>query len=214
MSRTSTPVTISQVSLDLGRPHRWRRGRRTITPRPVRGPQACRKDTVRLEPFDSVTFIFDVWGVLTPWHGMDERKAPEPPFRVRAACRVAGKRRMRRSPWRRGWPVKPGQRFFVPEMIEIGLVTYRALWHHTHDDLMARLAGISTAIDVREQFPTDGPPPDKDALKAIMDGHTFTDGAKINHMSAFYRANELVTYFAQPPPAKPDRAAAADSATT
>ena len=208
-----TPVTISQVSLDLGRPRRWKRARHTISPRPIKGPQATLKGTARLEPFDSQTFIFDIWGCLTPSRGLDKKKTPKFPLRVRAACHVAGKRRMRRSPWRTGWPVQPGQRVFVPELVEIGLMTYRALWRHTHDDMMARVACIPTAIDVREHFPADGPPPDKDALKTIMDSHTFTDGAKINHMSTFYAAQELVPYFAEQPPAEPDRTAA-DAATT
>lgn len=88
--------------------------------------------------------------------------------------------------------MEPGQRVFIPDMVEIGLVTYRALWRHTHDDLFARMACIPTAIDVREQFPPEGPPPSKADLKAIMDSHTHTDGAKINHMTSFWAAKELI----------------------
>lgn len=95
-----TAITISEVSLDLGRTSRFRLGRRTTGPQALRAPDASQERTPQLEPFDRCTHVFDVWRAV---HGIEQdRFAPvEFPIRLRASVRSASRWRRSRSPrWR------------------------------------------------------------------------------------------------------------------
>ena len=87
-----TPVTISNPSLDLAR-RRWqRRKRRSVGPMLLKAPHAVTQQRVRLEPFDSARFVFDIWQVLPPGR---LSSTPDRPLRMRGQVRVAGKRWLR-----------------------------------------------------------------------------------------------------------------------
>ena len=161
-----TAVTVSEVALDLGRPARWRLRRHTVGPHPMKAPDARTEETFRLEPFDRATYVFDVWRVLAPAWGDD---APARPLRLRGSVRVAGKRFRRRSPWRKGWRVTPGQVSFLPGGAEVGLTTYRALWRRAVDDPMGRVSSIDVALAVRERFPAVGPAPSEEELLQVLE---------------------------------------------
>ena len=184
-----TAVTISGVSLDFGRTS-WRSwGRRTIGPFALEAPDATTSNTYRLEPFDRARYVFDVWQVLAP--STSRVDGPPRPLRVRGSVRVAGKRWARRSSWRTGWPVVGGQVAFIPDMVEIGLATYRAMWRHMRGKAFAEMVSIETAIEVRRQFPADGPPPSEEALREIIEAKHVGEQSPMSHMAAFYVAQEL-----------------------
>jgi hypothetical protein len=190
-----TAVTISAVSLDLG-PTSWRPwARRTIGPMPLTAPEASTEARFRLEPFDRVRYVFDVWQVLSP--STSRVTTPERPLRVRGSVRVAGKRGARRSPWRSAWRVVDGQVAFLPELVEIGMATYRAMWRHLRGDTFAEITSIQAAIEVRENFPSDGPPPTKEALRIIIDSVHVGDQSPMAHLAAYYVAKELRTFYAE-----------------
>lgn len=96
-----------------------------VTPHLLRAPGASTTDRVRLEPYDHVTYVFDVWHVLAPTRRSVVR--PVRPLRVRAAVRAAGKRRVQRSALWRSWRVVEGQVAFSEDVVEIGLAAYHAM---------------------------------------------------------------------------------------
>jgi hypothetical protein len=197
-----TPVTISNPSLDLAR-RRWqRRKRRSVGPMLLKAPHAVTQQRVRLEPFDSARFVFDIWQVLAPGR---LSSTPDRPLRVRGQVRVAGKRWLRRSPWRQGWPVKPGQLWFMSSGEEIGLAAYRAMWRQTHGDLMGRAACVPFALAVRERFPTSGPGPTKDELLTLMDEHHYGEEPHkaMLILASFYAERDLAPFYTGQAPTQP-----------
>ena len=191
-----TAVTVSEPSLDLGRTRRWGLGRKTISPRPVSAVDACTDRSIRLEPFDRVRFVFDVWQILAPVSG----EPPKRPLKLRGSLRIAGKRFRRRSPFRHTWRVVPGQLTFDSEPVEIGMAAYRAMWRHTKDDMTESHShdAIAVALAVRKKFPTDGPAPSTDDIDAILSEvhHFGPDYGK--GIVALYVARELRNHFALP----------------
>lgn len=188
-----TAVTISGVSLDFG-PTSWLPWRRrTIGPLALKAPDATTINTYRLEPFDRVRYVFDVWQVLAP--STSRVDDPPRPLRVRGSVKVAGKRGARRSPWRAGWRVVDGQVAFIPDLVEIGLATYRSLWRHTRGGDFADIVCIGTAIEVRKQFPAAGPAPSEEALRQIIDANHVGSQSPMTHLAAFYVARELRPFY-------------------
>jgi hypothetical protein len=174
-----TAVTIAAPALDFGRSPRWRGKRRSVTPRPLEAPGAVGSATHRLEPFDSVRYVYDLWQVMddSPFGRADR---PPRPLRVRAAVKVAGKRRLCRSPWRRGWRVRDGQYGFGPDSDQVGLVAYRAMRRYLSDsDATKRFDCISAAIAIRERFPTDGAPPTAEDISNLLKENHHGDGPPI-----------------------------------
>jgi hypothetical protein len=64
---------------------------------------------------------------------------------------------------------------FIPELADIGMMTYRSMSRHTWGDKYVEIARIPTAIDVGRRFPSDGPPPTRDGLMEIIEKHYFGD---------------------------------------
>jgi hypothetical protein len=187
-------VTIAEISLDFRSPPWWRpRPKRTVCPRALPAPDASTARRVRLEPFDTVRCVYDIWGVL----GSAVSKEPLPrPSRIRAAARIAGKRRLRRSPWRQGWRAVNGQVAFVPGPVEIGLATYRSLWRWTHDNEGMRTIAIPVALAVRKEFPPGGTAPTKEQLQKIIEQEwLFPDKPIGVGLLALYMSRELPPFW-------------------
>jgi hypothetical protein len=98
-------VTLSDVNLDFGRSGRFRLGRHSIGPAPMKFGQGSTDSTVRLEPFDLVTYVFDAWSAIDAARESRSKLGMPPVRRMRASVRVAGKRWRTRSPWRKSWRV-------------------------------------------------------------------------------------------------------------
>ncbi|TFV67219.1 UNVERIFIED_ORG: hypothetical protein E4P37_03415 [Bacillus sp. AZ43] len=193
-----TAVTISDVSLALraqpwwrqrNKPW-WRPKRYTIVPIARQAPGGASLDpTRRLEPFDSATFVYDVW------HALDSKsrhpESPARPFAIRASIRVAGKRWARHSPWRRRWRVTAGQVAFIPERAEIGMLAYRIMSRYARGDMYAEMACIPTAIDVRAEFPLTGPAPTRQVLAQIVERHYFGEEKSAAQIIAFHMSQDL-----------------------
>lgn len=194
-----TAVTISDASLDLGALHWWQPWQRwTIGPRPLEGHEAVTTRTHRLEPFDSVRFMFQVWPVLAP----SLREAPKRPLRMRASVRVAGKRWPRRSPWRKGWLVRPDQRALMPGEVEVGMAAYRAMWRHT-DEPSGRMSCIPVALEVRKRFPLDGPAPTHDALRQVLQETWLPEPPPALLFMARQMERDLRPFYREDPPSPP-----------
>ena len=193
-----TAVTFNLPVIDLGRRRKlgWRR--RTLAASFIPVAHSCQESPRRLEPFDSVFYVFDPWWSLAPSSGARER--PERPFRVRVSIRVAGKRTARRSAWHLGWKVKDGQGAFLPELVEPGTLAFRSIWRHTRGDDFGRMAAIPTAIEMRDLFPLDGPAPSTTELQRLLDAnyHNHSD-YKPTVLAAAFAAKELALFYALPP---------------
>lgn len=201
-NRGRLAVTVSTPGLAMRSTRMWRRTpRHTATPRLLPAQGISRELRVRLEPYDSVTFVFDVWQALNPIRKSAYR--PPRPLRVRAAMEVAGRRRVKRSSLLRSWKVHEGQLAFTREPVEIGLAAHRALdrwWGHMDVSRMAsRGMIIPVALAIRERHPVSGRAPNADDLKALIEDVWLLPEKPIAHMTSFYVAEELVPYYAEPP---------------
>lgn len=97
-------VTVSAPSLRVGGTGQKRY---SVTPRmfavPGMGEDTAVKDTVyRIEPYDRVTFIFDIWPSLTRLRNNVART-----ITLRGAIQVPGRRNLRLSSWGTAWRVPP-----------------------------------------------------------------------------------------------------------
>ena len=102
-------ISVSDVSLDVGRVSRFSRHRHTIIGIPVETHGSEREQKpVRLEPGSTIFYLVDFWRILR-----DVRKHRTGTVAVRASARPAG-RRPRRSPWHKRWRIKPGQEALTP----------------------------------------------------------------------------------------------------
>lgn len=168
-------LTVSDVSLDLGRTRRFGLGRRTIGPYPLSAPDATQERSTRLEPFARCSYVFDVWRALRAVE-KDKFAAVQFPVRVRASVRVAGRIRRRRSPLRRGWVVAPGQMTFFSGPTEIGLAAWQSLFRHLPRDEEGRLhhSAVGTALAIRDTFPVSGKAPSREQIEALLKKNTFS----------------------------------------
>jgi hypothetical protein len=185
-----TAVSISNVSLDFGR---GRRKTYTVTPTPLKAPEASVGPVVRLEPFDRAVFVYDVW---QPLQATTTRSYDVPrPTTVRASVRVAGRRRRARSSWFGRWAVRPNQVSFICSSLEIGMATYQAVTRHVRQwGDSGQIAAIPTALEVRELFPTDGAPPTREQLAEILTRHNHLDAPGMD-LVAFYMAPDLARHY-------------------
>lgn len=187
-----TAVTVSNPSMDLGRTNLRRFDRHTIIPQPVKSGAASVERAVRLDPFDSAFFVFDVWQVLAAI-GPELRSRP---LRLRGSIRVAGKRFVKRSRWRKGWTVRPNQLAFISSGCEIGLAAYRSMWRQTHGGMMAdmRISCMNIASVVRDRFAGASRAPSMEEIEEIIEEHSLTEtiGSSI---LAFNMEKDLRPYF-------------------
>jgi hypothetical protein len=200
-----TAVTISNVSL-LFQSRPWWRHRKpyAIVPVAEEAPGAMTASTHRLEPFDSATFVYDVW-VGLDWVNP---RAPVRPLSIRGSVKVAGKRRARRSPWRSRWRVTEGQQAFIEKNAEFDMLAYRRMPRHAKGDKWAETAAIPSVIDIREQFPTSGPAPEREQLQTIIEKHYFGEMKANTVMLPLYLAEDLKPFYAATPSTSPDDATA------
>lgn len=166
-----TAVTIRQPSLWFRASPWWRRKLYTVSPQGREHPGATTDGRCRLEPFDSVFYVYEIWPYLSS--GLRSDDPPLRPFRLGARVQVAGKRRPRRSSRRSRWLVQEDQRAFIPEIVELGLEVYRSLQRRAGSDKYAQMACIPTAIEVRKHFPVEGPAPTAHDLANIIERHYF-----------------------------------------
>jgi hypothetical protein len=183
-----TAVTISGPGMVFGGQPWWRKPYR-IVPIAREAPDALTVTRHRLEPFDSATFVYEVWQGVERMTRHPE--ALDRPLTVRAFTEVAGKWRPRQSSRRSRWRVDHGQFAFIPELAEIGMLTYRSMSRHAHGDTFGEIACIPTAIAVREQFPVDGPAPTREQLKHIIEENHFGEQKPIVGLIAYNVANDL-----------------------
>jgi len=190
-----TAVTISDVSLDLGRLQWFKLGRRTVSPRHLKAPGATTEATVRLEPFDRAIFVFDVWQVLQ--QADPEAEPIRRPLKLRASVRIAGRRGRRRSPWRRGWIVKPGQVSFMFDEVEIGMAAYQAMWRQLGNASdLSTMSIVSVALAVRKRFPRTGSAPTADQLEELLEEHSHTEKGPVGAgLVAYYVARDLAHHY-------------------
>lgn len=211
-----TPITIGEVSLDFGRTGLFHLGRYRVSPRHLEGHGAVTGATKRLEPFDRCIFIFDVWQVLQPRGAASV--VPERPLDLRASVRVAGRRRLTRSPWWKRWPVAPGQVSFISGEVEIGLAAHQVLTRWLRDaPAMVQVGIIPMALEVRERYPRTGAPPSKDELREIIDAHVHTeDEYPLSGVAALYGADDLALHYPgqQSETATPTHTADGETAST
>jgi hypothetical protein len=86
----------------------WRRrARHANVPTPIRPPHAPEAaqvfadgDRFRIQPSDSVTLLVNYWDAVRA-----QRPTPNGEIELRASVRVAGKRRLKKSPWKRRWHI-------------------------------------------------------------------------------------------------------------
>lgn len=170
-----TAVTISDVSFDLGRTRSriFGVGRHTIGMRLLDAPGASQERIVRIEPLDRARFVIEAWSVLPAVRERQPSKGPVAPIgRVRASVKVAGRRRRRRSPWRKAWRSRPGAVSHTPGPVDLKLAAYRVLWAHTHGgqamDEHTEMHVIPFALAIGKKFPPDGPAPTSDQLEELF----------------------------------------------
>jgi hypothetical protein len=198
-------VTISDISLDLGRMYWWKPWwRRHAQPYPLSGHAGRQEPSFRMEPFDRAIVLIDVWHVLQP---VDHHAfaLPERPFPLRASVRVAGRRGRTLSPWRKRWPVKVGQVSFLGDTIEPGLAMHQAAvrWIGEHDDI-AHPLNVEMALAFREAFPLDGPGPTKEQVQALIEQHTHgTEVPGKKFIWSFNIARDLAYHYPKPPAVLP-----------
>lgn len=124
-----TAVSVSNVALDFGRLHRWRRWRHTIQGTPLDLHESNTENKHRLEPGDSVRVLFDLWQVVE-----SARKSHPKAIAVRGTAQTVG-RRARRSSWRLRWKLANSvEAMRRPEAITPELRAYRALWRNMRND--------------------------------------------------------------------------------
>jgi hypothetical protein len=198
-----TAVTVS-AGLDFGRVS-WRRfGRWTIVPRVVAREGFSVERRVRLEPFDEVAFLFDLWSVLDPARG----DPPPRPLTVRGTARVAGKRLSRRSPsWKR-WTVRPGQLSLFPGPVDRAQVIYVSVWRDLEtltspDGVSGDATMIASAV---EKEYARGTMPGSDQLTEVIRKYLFPND--VEHLAP------MISYNLQRRMAKVLGAAAANPGTT
>ncbi len=135
-NRGRTAVTVFEPAMDLGL--QWSKGRyrpfrRTMSPRLVTDySDAVAESKIRLEPFDTATFIFDVGLILENLPDV-LRHEREKTVHLRGSIRVAGKRWARRSSRRSAFRVRSGQLTLEADPSP-RLVAYRALVRTRFDD--------------------------------------------------------------------------------
>ena len=87
------------------------------------GPDdAVTDNVVRIEPYGRVTFLLDLWSVM-PWILKD---APKGEVVVRGQVNIAGKRRPRRSTWRKRWKIRSGMYTAIEG--EPDFMPYAVIW--------------------------------------------------------------------------------------
>jgi hypothetical protein len=91
------------------------------------------------------------------------------PLTVRAVTRVAGRRRLRLSPWRSRWEVTEGQEAFIPALARIDMLACRHMARHTRGDQFAEMATIPTAIEIEEPSSRNGPAPTREQVQELME---------------------------------------------
>ncbi|TWD73478.1 hypothetical protein FB561_7371 [Kribbella amoyensis] len=203
-------VTISDVGIDFGTSRWYRRDRRSVVPRASKLGNGSTETRIRLEPFDRVTFVLDVWQAIA---GVKSSRAPVKssfPRRLRATVRVAGKRRKALSPWRRGWVVKGDQIAFMDHtMKDSGIVAYQAIVRYMadHETGDAGMLAIPVALEIKKSFPLSGPPPTTEQIEEILlsQSELFKDNSKAQRrIDAYYIARDIESAYHQskvlPPP--------------
>lgn len=205
-----TAVTISDVSFDLGRTRTSRLGlgRHTIGMRLLDAPGASQKDIVRIEPLDRARFVIHAWPVLPAVRERQPDRGPAAPVgRVRASVQVAGRRRRRRSPWRKAWRSRSGAVSHTPGSVDLKLAAYRVIWTHTNDgqamDKHTELHVIPFALAIDKSFPLDGPAPTADQLEELFKQEwVFNDKDKQPFglgLLAYYVAQDLRMFYPDHP---------------
>lgn len=168
-------VTISDVSFDLGRTRsrRFGLGRHTIGLRLLDAPGATTESSVRIEPLDRARFVIEAWPVLPAVRDLRLQNGLGAPIgRVRASVRVAGRKRRRRSPWRKAWNSPVGAVSHMPGRVDSELAAYRVLWAHVHGgramDEHTEMHVIPFALAIGKAFPDEGPAPTADQLEEVF----------------------------------------------
>ncbi|MCZ0913348.1 hypothetical protein ACUY3U_22700 [Gordonia amicalis] len=198
-----SPVSVDDISLDVGRtPWRrlGRRGRRSITPpafvdedskdtelrEPSSGPE-------RLEAGDTTSRVYRLWPSLA-----EELERRGERVTVRGTARMAGKHRPRLSPRRFAWTFAPGEEtWFLDHEVTPELRVYRVLWRHSqfdyvggvpvmmHREVAKQLRDGSSASDIKallESVKSDGifGSVAFDAHEAFHKGKTETDRSGVD----------------------------------
>ncbi|SDF64446.1 hypothetical protein SAMN05216553_102472 [Lentzea fradiae] len=116
------PISVENVSLDIGRWPRRLFGRWTVAGVPVSLSKGIRENHCRLEPGDSVTAYLDVWRAI------QMARTLRPRVVVRASAQPVG-RRAKRSLWIQRWTVETGMRSLHPKVDDSPeRQAYRELW--------------------------------------------------------------------------------------
>jgi hypothetical protein len=183
-NRGRTPVTVRNVSLDLGRTRRWHTGRRTVSFRLIEFEGSQEKTRVRIDAFDSATFIFDACQAISV--AVEENPAG---VTIRASADIAGRRAVR-SPRRRAWRFAKADRpwLYEIETFDLARQVYRFLIARCRGDHLAELRLPDFAMKVAEQVEA-GSVPERDQLEALIRGDA--DDAFALRMATWALAEEL-----------------------
>ncbi|MFC0038640.1 hypothetical protein [Actinomadura rayongensis] len=123
-----TAVSISEVSLDFGRPHGIKRGSHRISGTPVEMFGAIKDETFRLDAGESQKVIFDFWPMATAARNYRKGLGKSGSLTVRASVVMAGTR-VRRSPWRKRWKIGSDQNTLrLSENFDAEAAAYSVLW--------------------------------------------------------------------------------------
>lgn len=161
-----TAVTVSEFSLDFGRTRWWRWHRHTLAGFPVAYDDlATTTRSLRLEPFDERTVLFDIWQLVNA----ARKRRPGKTLRVRASVRVAGKRRRSRSLWRQSWSIPVDRQSLLPDNTPTFFeVIYRVAWRHLRSDSGPDVYASTVAMSVEPLF-DDGKRPTEEMLRDTIE---------------------------------------------
>ena len=117
------PLSLSEISLDLGRQRRFGRQRYTVRGVPVVLHGGRKEETIRLEAGENASVLYDFWPLLKR-----VRDSGKKWISVRASVQPAGRQR-KRSSWFRRWVVEVESDSLRPDFtVTPHLRAYQALW--------------------------------------------------------------------------------------
>jgi hypothetical protein len=137
-------VSVEHIALDVGRTHRWQRGRKTYVPwvfhdpnaTDSNGSQGASPDHVRLEAGAVTSQVFHLWPIVS----VETAKLRDgEKVTIRGTARAAG-RRPTLSPRRVAWRFRRGDESWFTECnVTPEMRVYRALWKASYSDYVGGL---------------------------------------------------------------------------